>query len=239
MAGLRWLGWIWFMFRTFGDFLSIGSRESFEQHILFRLSPPRNAARPAGKACRPGPALIWKPPLRPGLCTAGPAWPLRNTARPRLQCCQPSRPSWARTERRPLFWGRTGTDGRDGRHRPTSIDDLRVIIHNRYAVIISSFLHYLDCEARSFNICSIRTWMLTTDWESSNIDKSIYILYHVLYSYSIWINSNRPMSAGDGGWRLMAVFLPSPAVIGRHAVLSGRGRDGRLTTLPVWWHEHL
>jgi len=61
----------------FGDFLSIGSRESFEQNILFRLSPPRKAcrpprkaARPAGIACRPGPALIWKPPLRP----------LRNTA---------------------------------------------------------------------------------------------------------------------------------------------------------------
>jgi hypothetical protein len=46
----------------FGDFLSIGSRESFEQNILFRLSPPRKAARPAGKACRPGPA-----------------WPLKNT----------------------------------------------------------------------------------------------------------------------------------------------------------------
>jgi len=54
----------------FGDFLSIGSRESFEQNILFRLSPPRKAASPAGIACRPGPALIWKPPLRP----------LRNTA---------------------------------------------------------------------------------------------------------------------------------------------------------------
>jgi len=37
----------------FGDFLSIGSRESFEQNILFRLSPPRKAARPAGKASRP------------------------------------------------------------------------------------------------------------------------------------------------------------------------------------------
>jgi len=49
----------------FGDFLSIGSRESSKQNILFRLSPrrkaarpPRKAARPAGKACRPGPALI-------------------------------------------------------------------------------------------------------------------------------------------------------------------------------------
>jgi len=38
----------------FGDFLSKGSRESFEQNILFRLSPPRKAARPAGKP--PGPA---------------------------------------------------------------------------------------------------------------------------------------------------------------------------------------
>jgi len=30
----------------FGDFPSKGSRESFEQNILFRLSPPRNAATP-------------------------------------------------------------------------------------------------------------------------------------------------------------------------------------------------
>jgi len=47
----------------FGDFLSKGSRESFEQNILFRLSPPRKAARPPRKAARPagkppGPALI-------------------------------------------------------------------------------------------------------------------------------------------------------------------------------------
>jgi len=42
----------------FGDFLSNGSRESFKQNILFRLSPPRKAARPAGKAARPGPAFI-------------------------------------------------------------------------------------------------------------------------------------------------------------------------------------
>jgi len=42
----------------FGDFLSKGSRESFKQNILFRLSPLRKAARPAGKAARPGPALI-------------------------------------------------------------------------------------------------------------------------------------------------------------------------------------
>jgi hypothetical protein len=41
----------------FGDFLSKGSRESFEQNILFRFSPPREAARPAGNACRPGPHL--------------------------------------------------------------------------------------------------------------------------------------------------------------------------------------
>jgi hypothetical protein len=42
----------------FGDFLSKSSSESFEQNILYRLSPPRKAARPAGKAARPGPALI-------------------------------------------------------------------------------------------------------------------------------------------------------------------------------------
>jgi len=42
----------------FGDLLSKGSRESFEQNILFWLSPPRKAASPAGKAVRPGPALI-------------------------------------------------------------------------------------------------------------------------------------------------------------------------------------
>jgi hypothetical protein len=60
----------------FEDFLSKRSRESFEQNILFRLSPPRKACRsdarpprknlqarpekpvgPAGKACRPGPHL--------------------------------------------------------------------------------------------------------------------------------------------------------------------------------------
>jgi hypothetical protein len=38
----------------FGHFLSKGSRESFEQNILFRLSPPRKAAKSAGKP--PGPA---------------------------------------------------------------------------------------------------------------------------------------------------------------------------------------
>jgi hypothetical protein len=36
----------------FGDFLSKGSRESFKQNILFRLSPPRKAARPG--PARPG-----------------------------------------------------------------------------------------------------------------------------------------------------------------------------------------
>jgi len=44
----------------FGDFLSKGSRESFEQNILFRLSPPRKSlqARPSFKSRRYG---------RPGL----------------------------------------------------------------------------------------------------------------------------------------------------------------------------
>ena len=36
----------------FGYFLSKGSRESFEQNILFRLSPPRNAAQPPRNAAR-------------------------------------------------------------------------------------------------------------------------------------------------------------------------------------------
>jgi hypothetical protein len=49
----------------FGDFLS-------KQNILFRLSPPRKAARPGGKACRPGPHLKVA-------AKAGQAWPLRNT----------------------------------------------------------------------------------------------------------------------------------------------------------------
>jgi hypothetical protein len=40
----------------FGDFLSIGSRESFKQNILFRLSPPRKACRLPRKAASP--ALI-------------------------------------------------------------------------------------------------------------------------------------------------------------------------------------
>jgi hypothetical protein len=37
----------------FGDFLSKGSRESFKQNILFRLSPARKASRPPRKAARP------------------------------------------------------------------------------------------------------------------------------------------------------------------------------------------
>jgi len=45
----------------FGDFFSNGSRESFKQNILFRLSPPRKAADQPPchqeKACRPGPHL--------------------------------------------------------------------------------------------------------------------------------------------------------------------------------------
>jgi len=46
----------------FGDFLSKGSRESFDQNILFRLSPPRKAARPESRQ----------------------AWPLRNTGTTKL-----------------------------------------------------------------------------------------------------------------------------------------------------------
>ena len=52
----------------FGDFLSEEGRESFEQNILFRLSPPRKACSPAARPprkslqARPekpaGPALI-------------------------------------------------------------------------------------------------------------------------------------------------------------------------------------
>jgi len=57
----------------FGDFLSKGSRESFEQNILFRLSPPRKAGRQE-KACRPGPHLK-------AAAKGGPAWPLRNTGK--------------------------------------------------------------------------------------------------------------------------------------------------------------
>jgi len=57
----------------FGDFLSIGRRESFEQNILFRLSPPRKAARPAGKAARPGPHLK-------AVAKAGQARPMQSRA---------------------------------------------------------------------------------------------------------------------------------------------------------------
>jgi len=57
----------------FGDFLSKGSRESFEQNILFRLSrqekPP---GRPESCQARPGPHLK-------AAAKAGQAWPLRNT----------------------------------------------------------------------------------------------------------------------------------------------------------------
>jgi hypothetical protein len=41
----------------FGDFLSKGSRESFEQNILFRLSPPRKAARPPRKSLQARPSF--------------------------------------------------------------------------------------------------------------------------------------------------------------------------------------
>jgi len=42
----------------FGDFLSKGSRESFEQNILFRLSPPKKPpGRPESRQARPGPHL--------------------------------------------------------------------------------------------------------------------------------------------------------------------------------------
>jgi len=59
----------------FGGFLSKRSRESFEQNILFRLSPPRKAVRPPRKAARP-PRRAARPAGKP----PGPAWPLRNTA---------------------------------------------------------------------------------------------------------------------------------------------------------------
>jgi len=52
----------------FGDFLSLGGREFFEQNILFRLSSAKES-----------PTLIKKPPQRPGHANAKPAWPLRNT----------------------------------------------------------------------------------------------------------------------------------------------------------------
>jgi len=41
----------------FGDFLSKGSRESFEQNILFRLGPPRKAARPPRKNLQARPSI--------------------------------------------------------------------------------------------------------------------------------------------------------------------------------------
>jgi hypothetical protein len=41
----------------FGDFLSKGSRESFEQNILIRLSLPRKAARPPRKSLQARPSF--------------------------------------------------------------------------------------------------------------------------------------------------------------------------------------
>jgi len=45
-------------------------------------------------------------------------------------------------------------------------------------------------------------------------------MYRTLYSYTIYIHSNYPMSASDGGWWPMMVCLLSPAVIGRHAIIN-------------------
>jgi hypothetical protein len=53
----------------FGDSLSKGSRESFEQNILFRLSPARKASRPPRKAARPPRKSLQARPEKP----AGPA----------------------------------------------------------------------------------------------------------------------------------------------------------------------
>jgi hypothetical protein len=41
----------------FGGFLSVGSRVSFEHNMLFMVCSAKKVCRPAGKACRPGPAL--------------------------------------------------------------------------------------------------------------------------------------------------------------------------------------
>jgi len=64
----------------FSDFLSKHSRESFEQNILFRLSPPRKAARPPRKACRPSRKSLQ---ARPGphlkaAAKGGPARPMQS-----------------------------------------------------------------------------------------------------------------------------------------------------------------
>jgi hypothetical protein len=75
--------------------------------------------------------------------------------------------------------------------------------------------------------------MLSISWEPRNLDKSNYILYPALYSYSICIYSNRLMSAGDIGWQLMTVMLLSPPVISQHAILSGWGWDGQPWCHPV------
>ena len=147
---------------------------------------------------------------------------------------------WFRTERCDHIEARQGQmEGRagDGKfpstavpscHWRTSIDVLRVIIHNRYSFITSIFLHYLDCVAWFFNICWIWNWILPSDWESKNIDKSFYILYHMLYSYIICINSNHPMSSSDDGYWPITVFLP----FCRFSALTGY-----LTTLP-WPSYH-
>jgi len=58
----------------FGGFLSVGSRESFEQNILFRLCFAKKSLQ-----ARPGPHL--KAATKPGQarpCYTGPAWPLMN-----------------------------------------------------------------------------------------------------------------------------------------------------------------
>jgi len=54
----------------FGDFLSISSRESLGQNILFRLSPPRKAFRPPRKAARPA-GKAWPGPHLKAAAKAG------------------------------------------------------------------------------------------------------------------------------------------------------------------------
>jgi len=65
MAGLRLLSWIWFMFRILETFLVKAavnlSNKIFCLGLVRQEKPPgrqEKAARPAGKAARPGPALI-------------------------------------------------------------------------------------------------------------------------------------------------------------------------------------
>jgi hypothetical protein len=57
----------------FGDCLSIGSRESFKQNILFRLSLQEKPAGRQDKACRPGPHLK-------AAAKGGPARPIQSRA---------------------------------------------------------------------------------------------------------------------------------------------------------------